>query len=253
MPDGGLAYVDLRNDRITMFSPELMFRDHVRLPKLGSPVGPITADSLLFIAESGMRGPQRKLLVFDLARDRLIASMPLLVDPRALGLDSIMASPIQRDSGRILLRGTGDYLVWITDDARKVTGFIPPPAFDPGLPDSLDMEDERADLKSIFGVVLEEDVELLQRRRRLHYPRENIAQIDSSGRLWVLTNRRGTTRATYIDVYDQTKLLGSLAIAGRVVAFRIHNSLLVTMNRDFDESEDGIPHQRFTWYRIVYD
>lgn len=263
MPDGGLAYYDFRNARLTLYTPDLQFVGHLRLPSQGQPVPPITADSLLLISNQGFsapRGPtgelqltksRSQILIFDIAANTVVASMPYSIDFRAPGIERMMAAPIQRDSTRLLLRGTGDHLLWLSSAEGKIIGSIAPPQFDPGMPDTLDIEDLRADLFMIFGAVREQDVESLRRQPRHLYPREHIAQIDQSARLWVLTNRRGQRGMTFLDVYDKTEPLGSLPVPGRVVAFRILDSILVTMTRDSEEDGTGIRPARLNWYRIT--
>lgn len=250
MPDGGLAYVDLKNDRLTLYSPDLQFSRHVRMDVAGSVVPPVSRDSLLLIGDNGRRGAGRQLHVYDLAADSLIDSLPFVIDPKALNLDSVMASPIQRTSDRMILRATGERLIWMTTDGSTILGQIPPPDFDPGYPDSVDLEEIRADLKSIFGVVLDRDIKRLRERRKLHYSRENSAQFDTQGRLWLLTNRPSQKSETLFDIYRDTTFLGSLPVAGRVLAFRLRDSLLVTMIRSVGNDATGIHHRRFSWYRI---
>jgi len=250
MPDGGLAYHDLKNSRITLYGPDLSFSRHVRLDIRGSVVPPIFRDSLLVIAESAIRRAERKLHIYDLRADSLIASLPFVLDLKPLGLDSVVASPYQRTADQILLRGTGERLILMNADASRIEGHIPPPAFEPNYPDSVDVEELRADLKAISGVLFEKDVERLRTSRKHHYVRETLAQFDAHGRLWLLTNRPSPRSETLFDHYRDTTFLGTLPVPGRVLAFRIRDSLLVTMTRDAQSDTSGINQRRLNWYRI---
>lgn len=151
----------------------------------------------------------------------------------------------------MVLRGAGERLIWMTIDASAILGHVPQPSFDPGYPDSVDIEEASADLKGIFGVTLESDVEQIRKRKKRHYARGNFAQFDAHGRLWLLTNRPSLRPSeTLLDIYQDTTLLGSLAVPGRVLAFRLYDSLLVTMTRSVAIDSTGMHERRFNWYRV---
>lgn len=250
LPDGGLAYVDPRNDRVDLYSPELKWSTSVRMPGMGPVVPPVDNDSILTLMQTSFERDRRTLLLYDLARDTLADLRELRLDAAAVGRDSIAGYPLLRHADEWLVRVTGDAFLWMSPDGQTTMGVLRPPAFTPEFPDSLDLDEARTDLRGIFGRVLESDLERIRQRRKPAYPPGEIAQLDAGGRVWILSNRPAPA-GTLIEVFDGTDYIGAVQVPARVLAFRIHDDILVALTRSVEMDSSGLYPRRLEWYRIA--
>lgn len=248
MPGGGLAFVDGRNSRVTLFSENLDYDGSVPVTTAGSRAPP-GRDSILPVVPVAAGVQSREIHLYHLGRAGPPDTLVLDLTPDKLGFDGFAPSVLLRTPERWLLRGTGGRFVWLSADARDVLGVIPPPAYDPGYPDDLDREDQEEDLRAMFGMVRESDLDRFLSRPRHPHPRGHIAQVDHLGRLWILGNRPGKG-VTFIEVYRDTTHLGVVPVPGGLLAFRIADSTLVALTRPVRPDADGMRPRRLVWYAI---
>jgi hypothetical protein len=72
---------------------------------------------------------------------------------------------------------------------------------------------------------------------------------DERGRLWI-ASWRGERDRSYLDLYEEGKLLGTLEVRDRVLAFDLMGSTLAVLVERGTRDAEGLPIRGIDWYAI---
>lgn len=258
-PRGGVAFLDVVNARITFFTSNREFAESVRIRR-GSPASDVLSDStiVMFGQPAPATEPSQHVYRVDAGSGEVIETARIAFEPGLIGRDTAILTDglIARD-GRMLVRisSRGDsYLAWYAPDGRFVE-MLEFPSREPVYPTERDIEEFAAGYRTIFRTAPPKaDIDEYARKPMGRLPRGaayRTMQIDATGLAWVLSTRHGE-RGSSLDVFESSRHLGAIEIAGRVVGFQIADSLLIALVDAVEQGVDGLYPRRLDWYRIVH-
>lgn len=120
------------------------------------------------------------------------------------------------------------------------------------LPNDRDVEVYAEQLREMLGQPPGHELVAEYRERPKSYQIRGDGSMvtDTSGRLWVATNR-DREEASFLDVFRNGTFLGSVRVSGRLLGFDILESTLVTLAEVSETDSAGVPLRTLSWYRIV--
>lgn len=259
-PDETAGFIDIRNQRITLFSAAgyvgelrkpaglLVFADDIapdstymvhNFPGTGGP--PVL--NILNTREHPDSGNWRLRLEFD---PRELDANP---DPREV----LMTGVVRLRSGRFVARiqWPGRLGMALYDGEGGYVGLLRFPHSPPAYPSESDVETYIAEGRLIGRTPGKAKVEEFRRKPFNITPRQSmyrIIQESENGWLWVLTTRRSPA-GTDIDVFDGTKYLGTVTLQDRVRGIQIREDRLLALV-EIEHPDQLEPTRRVDWYKI---
>jgi len=256
-PGGTVAFVDPRNQRISLFSTS-GYVGQLPLPPNLLLAADLSEDSTLtghgFPAFAGP--PLLTVVNVREHRDNVNWEVRLEFDPQELGSEKVsLAAATRLSSGRFVARlaSSGRTALALYGRNGEYTGLLRFPYRLTRHPSDSDVEAVTADYRRLFGRPPSEAELGWFRSRPVNItPRASlfrVVQEDGRGWLWVLTTSR-TAAGTEIDVFDGTEYRGTVTLPGHVLGIQITgDTLLVLVEAD---DPDGLePARRLDWYEIV--
>ena len=258
-PDETLGVVDIALQRMSIFEPTGELTSQVRLP--GTAFAPASHGFSSTLVGSWLQrgGSDRGFASWQGELD--IASGEVLwerVYPSGLRVDAgceptpidgLMEGVASQDRSFAFAACNGHLILFRDRDDPQGTLFQAV-TYAPELPNAWEVEDYRAAQRSAAragGFVPPRSADDYARTPKSYSRIISFAERD---RLWVLTNRNRFD-FSYLDVYSDTTLLGSVRVRDRAEGFDVLGSTMaVLVDRLVPPGDAGIPDREIDWYDI---
>lgn len=252
---GTLWFVDMRQRRLSQFTPDGAFLGSAPMPGAVLPVGRVTDEGWFGGHHPPQPGGHGVLQVAwtSVHRDTTYHQQ-FRVPEAALDADGILQGLIRMPNGEAIVAVGSSRIAWF-DSAGVYLGVLRVPDLEPTTPTERELAEKAEDgrrFHRLIGRPVPPDL-LDPFRERLIGPRawappiETLAG-DDSGRLWMLS-RRPSDAGTYVEVFERDGHRGAIELPGLVRSITVAGALLVALV-DMEPDEFGLGRKRLDWYRI---
>jgi hypothetical protein len=251
---GRVGFVDLPNDRISVFSRQ-GYAGQFPLPNLLTPASDVSALGTYAGYESIPTQSAGGITLQELRAEsaEVIRNWRLSIKGTGADEQQVMVTGATRlRNGDFIVRTAVDLsqqlLLYAADGS--FLGELKMPDLPTQLPDARDIEIFREGM-TLFppGPAVDRAVRRFSNQPMLRLPRNNLfraVQLDPEGRVLVLTTAR-SPNGTYVEAYSDLEYVGRAHLRGRVLAIQVVDSILVSLSEEMP-TEDFFPRQRLDWY-----
>lgn len=221
-PEKAVGFVDLVNQRVTVFPPEGL-AVLARMPTALVPSSDINRTWTLATLKP-TREPRANIIWLNVARDSMVSDTTIeLSDFDGLPDSAAVSGSIVSKDGTFVLRIKSDAIVQI--DTRGTVEVIHPELKE-RYPSEAQVEERANSLRQVFG----REPSPAELNRYRNTPLRWLAgpfAVDDAGRVWLATNFEDKG-GTLLDVYDHGELEGQVRVQDRVRGLRaVGDSLYV--------------------------
>ncbi len=252
-PGRTVAVLDPGMSRLSVFTVAGELTSETTLPVIFMPLSPV-GETLVGTLESVLPGSGGKL-VAEVDPDGTVVWQDSLPNSETLGLPEHCGlgwgsiSP----SGVAAFPMCEDRILFFDTVRRQQVSLIRMPTFRAELPNARDIDAFREAMRFLYpnNVVPEAAVRDYAETPKLFWIRGWSMAHDARNRLWVGTTR-DHDRVSWLDLYRDTTLLGSVRVRDRLVGFDVLGSTLVTLVERAPPERDAyaIPELGIDWYDV---
>ena len=270
-PDGALAVVDLRLDRLTFFSTDGTYESTVSMPGAFSPDGlwgtrVFGTDHFknMEFSELSTESPEDMLrpahMEIDFVSGEVVWERSGITEAAEIECGPIiLGRPDPR--GGYVFRACQELLVFFEHRDDTTATVVPSPTYVEELPNQRDVDDYLEGLARLAGTMaqaaggasvarsaMEPYAAGYREDPKMWFLRGIPFNFDSEGRLWV-----GTTRDrdlySYLDVWIGTEYAGTVRIRDRLLGYDLFGSTFAALV-ERAPGPDGIAERAIDWYDI---
>ena len=257
--EGHVVAMDIREDRLTVFSPNGTLVSETRLPS-GFSSNLLRGDRLFGF----------DLVMPDFEKEFSPSYVPMEVDissGEVLWKRTDLADAVDRecfnpavgastpDGGLVFQVCEYELAFFSHKDAPTVT-VVESPSYVEALPNDRDLAahmDDMVEIQSIFERSFTESEEDALEAEFLEKPKEWLFKpgtfgFDNQNRLWAATTR-DRDAFSYFDIWTDTTYVGAVRVKDRLMGFDIFESTLVTLV-ERAPNEDGTAERAIDWYDL---
>ncbi|MCY3677073.1 MAG: hypothetical protein F4Z31_17460 [Gemmatimonadetes bacterium] len=270
-PDGALAVVDLRLDRLTFFSTDGTYESTVSMPGAFSPDGlwgtrVFGTDHFknMDFSELSTESPEDMLrpahMEIDLESGEVVWERSGITEAAEIECGPIiLGRPDPR--GGYVFRACQELLVFFEHRDDTTATVVPSPTYVEELPNQRDVDDYLEGLARLSGTMAQAAGGVAVARSamepyaagyredpKMWFLRGIPFDFDSEGRLWVATTR-DRDLYSYLDVWVGTAYAGTVRIRDRLLGYDLFGATFAALV-ERAPGPDGIAERAIDWYDI---